>query len=230
MLRATNSGARPLDTDMCAGAGLTSSGFTLVELMVSMAILSLMVVLLAGMVDHVSSIWTFTRSRVEQFRQAREGFESITRRLSQATLNTYYDYADASGNLRTPDNASTFVPFRYTRVSELRFVSGPNLASLATPSDPNSPAPPRPTHSVFFQAPLGLVGDPSSYGSLENLLNTWGLLPGIQQRCRQPPPVCEDTLALPLPFVGTYATFRRVEPLQIHLRQSRASRAATRWA
>jgi len=143
-------------------------GFTLVELLVSMAILSMIVMLLATIVNHTSATWRYTNNRIEQFRSARDGFEEMTRRLSQATLNTYWDYLDATGAGRTSANSASFVPYRYARQSELRFISGPGLAG-----DLNS-TPPRPTHAVFFQAPLGYAEDRTNFGGLENLLNTWG--------------------------------------------------------
>ncbi len=134
-----------------------SHGYTLIELLVAIVILSLLCVILASMTQMIAKTWTSTTAKIEQFNNAREGFESMTRRLSQAVLNTYWDYdRDANGN-----------PIRYIRESELRFVSGPGLAGSAATT------PPRPTHSVFFQAPLG-YSEVASYGNLGNLLNTWG--------------------------------------------------------
>ena len=136
-----------------------------------MAILTLLLVMMASVVNQTSSMWSTTRGKIEQFRDARDGFEAMTRRISQATLNTYWDYQDASGNTRTAGttgNSATFTPVRYARQSELRFISGPS-ASLITPADT------RPTHAIFFQAPLGVVADSSgSYSGLQYLLNTWG--------------------------------------------------------
>ena len=153
----------------------SAAGITLVELAVSTAVLALLLVLLLSMVNQTGSVWRQTRGKIEQFREAREGFESMTRRLSQATLNTYWDYVDAAGNTRTAANYLTFLPTAYRRQSELRFISGPGLAGSATST------PPRPTHSMFFQAPLGFTAplNPTDttytqYEGLENLLNTWG--------------------------------------------------------
>ena len=128
------------------------------------------------MVNQTGTLWKNTNGRIEQFRQARMGFEAMTRRLSQATLNTYLDYVDANGDPRkfSPSSAtSPFVPDHYARQSELRFISGPGLAGNT------SSQPPRPTQAVFFQAPLGFVtdgnaADTANYSGLENLLNTWG--------------------------------------------------------
>ena len=93
-----------------------------------MAIIILLLLVLVGMVNQTSNIWRGTTGRIEQFRQARDGFEAMTRRLSQATLNTYLDYVDASGNPRSSasmaPNLASFVPARYVRQSELRMLSG----------------------------------------------------------------------------------------------------------
>jgi len=126
---------------------LRPGAFTLVELLVSMAILTLLVLILLSITDATRKTWTYTNSKIEQFRDAREAFETITRRLSQATLNTYWDY----------DNPAD--PKNYVRQSELRFLSGPDLV------------PESPTHAVFFQAPLG---ESEAYSEMKNLLNTCG--------------------------------------------------------
>lgn len=144
------------------------TAFTLVELMVSVAIIALLMLLMVTITDATRKTWVTTTARAEQFRGARAGFESMTRRLSQATLNTYWDYFDASGNARSPANAATFVPARYARQSELRFVCGQAAALLPSPQSSSCP-----THAVFFQAPLGYVND-ANYSRMENLLNTWG--------------------------------------------------------
>jgi uncharacterized protein (TIGR02599 family) len=138
-----------------------SGAFTLVEVLVSFSVVALLTVILASMVNATSSLWGQTRGRIEQFQQAREAFDALTRRLSEATLNTYYDYVDAAGNPRTTANSATFVPARYVRQSELRFLSGPNLFQDQI----------HPSHAVFFQAPLG--GSETQNG-VDQLLNTCG--------------------------------------------------------
>ena len=132
------------------------AGFTLVELMVSAGILSLIVLLLVTMTDQTSSIWRRTTGKAEQFREARAAFETMTTRLSQATLNTYWAY----------DNPTN--PRKYERRSELRFTSGPvaELFGAAAPAG-------RVTHGVFFQLPLGMSQE-SEYAGFETLLSTCG--------------------------------------------------------
>lgn len=63
-------------------------GFSLLELMVSMAVLSLVMLVLLSITGTTQSIWKQTSQRIDSFQVARSGFESMTRRLSQATLNT----------------------------------------------------------------------------------------------------------------------------------------------
>jgi len=143
------------------------SGFTLVELLVSTAVLSLLLVLLVQSVGQTSDVLRYSTSKIEEFREARMGFESITRRLSQATLNTYWDY----------DNPQ--LPTRYERRSELRFTSGQADALLGTQNLSDGYKATRLTQCVFFHAPLGVSSavatnsDPAFRG-LENLLNVWG--------------------------------------------------------
>lgn len=144
-----------------------AAAFTLVELMVSTAIIGLIMIMLVQVTGQTSSIWRYTSSKAEQFREARSAFETMTRRISQATLNTYWDYDD-------PEK-----PKIYERNSELRFVSGPMQSGSRALDNSNNP--PRPTHGIFFQAPFGFVaparsGDSvsSKYEGLDSLLNTWG--------------------------------------------------------
>lgn len=146
---------------------LARAGFTLIEVLVSTAIIGLLLLILVTITEAARKTWVSTSSRAEEFRGARAGFESMTRRLSQATLNTYWDYFDANGDARSTQNAKTFEPARYARQSELRFISG-QAKSLGLPTNTT------PTHAVFFQAPFGFVSDTTAYSRMENLLNTWG--------------------------------------------------------
>jgi uncharacterized protein (TIGR02599 family) len=132
----------------------------LIEILVSIAVLALIMVILMAVSVQIGNIWHKTSGKIEQFRGARNAFETMTRHLSQATLNTYWDYDDPS------------TPTRYVRQSELRFISG--KASTLTGNSANF----RPTHAVFFQAPFGFVDEnrPNAdrAAGLTSLLNTWG--------------------------------------------------------
>ncbi len=113
-----------------------SRGFTLIELLVSVAILALLLLIIASIIDATRRTWGYASGRIEEFRGAREAFEAITSKLSQATLNPYWDYNDPND------------PTSYARQSELRFLSGPASSILS-----NSAAK---THGVFFHRSLGL--------------------------------------------------------------------------
>lgn len=178
----------------------TRFGFTLIEVLVSSVVISLLVMMLASMTNQTAQTWKFTAGKIEQFTSARDGFESLTRQLAQSTLNTYYDYFDAAGQPRTPANASTFVPVNYGRQSELRFICGSmdrsNLyrgnSEAALAADPSRP---RPTHGVFFHAPLGFVDDSTRHGSLSSLLNCWGYYVEFDSDNRQRPPFLTNAAA-----------------------------------
>ena len=139
-----------------------SRGFTLVELMVALAILSLIVVLAANMMGATQKIWKGTTARVEQFRAARQALDTVSARLVQATLNPYWVVASSNG-----------VPYRYQRQSDLRFLAGPagTIFSNASVQLPASGSP-GPGSALFFQAPTGFSSQAGV--RLDAALNTWG--------------------------------------------------------
>src|SRR5262245_57513174 len=67
-------------------------GFTLVELLLSMTILSIIMILSVQVVGQTQKIWTQGVNRLERFREARMAFENISQDLQQAVLNTYLTY------------------------------------------------------------------------------------------------------------------------------------------
>jgi uncharacterized protein (TIGR02599 family) len=137
-----------------------------VEIMVSLAVLMLLVAMTLATTNHVSALFTRTRAKIDTFQEARAGFEQMTRRLSQAMLNTYWDYGrDNTGALRD-----------YLRQSELHFVCGPTKSGLGPLL--SDPALQSLMHGLFFQAPLGFSSPtpPASQptANLQNLLNVTG--------------------------------------------------------
>jgi uncharacterized protein (TIGR02599 family) len=149
-------------------------GFTLVELMVSVTVLSLLLVLVFQMLDETQKTWSRAKGMVASFKDARNGFEAMNRNVSQATLNTYlgYDVVKASGGGEVPKS--------FQRKSELHFICGPAKELLG---DTGADGKKRLTHCVFFQAPLGYqtfethkgtATRKDSYGEMDNLLNGWG--------------------------------------------------------
>ncbi len=133
--------------------------FTLVELMVATAILMLLLGVLFVAINETGKIWRRSSDKIEAFQDARGAFETMTRTLSQATLNTYYEYFDSAGRPAS-DAGYSGTPSRYGRQSDLHFVAGKSLLNGQV------------GHAVFFQAPLGEAGN--QYAKLDALLNACG--------------------------------------------------------
>jgi len=127
------------------------AGFTILELLVAAAVFSLILVILAGIVSHTSALTRRAGDKISGFQTARAAFSLLSANLSQATLNSYWDY----------DNPST--PARYLRASELHFLVG----RAGTPPFPGTAGT---GQALFFQAPLGF----SQSASLPSLLNACG--------------------------------------------------------
>lgn len=149
-------------------------GFTLIELLVSMTFLVILMLVVTQVVGIVQRTWVRSNSRVSQFREARTAFDLLTRTLSQATLNTYWD--NEFDPLRT-DAAGQEVKRakNYIRQSELQYISGPSTQVLQGAS---GKADSYPGHAVFFQAPLGITSLVEATGSLTNTENMVNLLCG----------------------------------------------------
>lgn len=123
--------------------------FTLLELLVGMAVLSLLVVLILSATSAMSTGVRRSLKKVDAFESARAGFEMMSQGVGNAVLNPYWEYYDEGKNPRTAANASTFVPARYGRQSDLHFLIR-NLASGGLPGDWDTVG-----HGLFFQAPVG---------------------------------------------------------------------------
>jgi uncharacterized protein (TIGR02599 family) len=119
------------------------TGFSLVELMVSMTILTAIMLMFVGILDQTQKTWDFAAGQISEFREARVAFDLITKSIGQATLNTYYEQVD-----KNKDG----VPEAYIPKSELHFI---NLKA----EDLRIPAFDQigPGQAVFFQAPLGVT-------------------------------------------------------------------------
>jgi len=134
--------------------------FTLLELLVAMGVTVLITVVLLQVVNTSSRQWKATAENAAAFQSARTAFDTITRTLSQATLNIEYDYYNAQHQSRMTIAASlggnkagwdaamaAFVPDRYGRASGLHFISGKALVNTQH------------THAMFFQCPLDFDTD-----------------------------------------------------------------------
>ncbi len=144
-----------------------NAGFSLIELLVAMAVLAIIGVVMVSVTGAVQRVSRQTKGQVEQFRESRRAFDRINQRLSQATLNTYFDYVDSSGKPRTSATAAAFTPQKYARISELRYLQT-NASAFTAPGGGDMKG-----QSVFFQAPLGKT-DTNTLSGLNSLLNTVG--------------------------------------------------------
>jgi len=131
-------------------------GFSLIELLVAMGILSVLMLMMTVLLDQVQRSWRFSESRISQFREARVAFDLMAKNIGQATLNTYWD-------LKDEDKDGLYDG--YFRTSELHFIT---VDGASLPGGPTQ----RPLgHAVFFQAPLGFS---TNYRNLNNLFNGRG--------------------------------------------------------
>jgi uncharacterized protein (TIGR02599 family) len=157
------------------------AGFSLVELLVAMVVIGLLLTLMAQVLADSQSVWGRAKARTTQYRDARVAFETMSRRLSQTTLNSYWGYrTDKDGN-----------PVLYERESELHFVCGPSPTLLGARPD----AAPSAGHGVFFQAPLSLTsGGQPQIERMEDLLTAWGYYVEFSSDLpRRPPFLAVDT-------------------------------------
>jgi uncharacterized protein (TIGR02599 family) len=150
--------------------------FTLVELMVSVAILVVLMLVVSNFIGLVQRTWVRTNTNVSQFREARLAFDIMTRTISQATLNTYWqtERSQISQSL----GQSVYTSSGFTRHSELQFVCGPTAGGSAGALFSGGAATSYPGHGIFFQAPLGITsllatnedGDSANTQNMVNLL------------------------------------------------------------
>ncbi|HEY8965322.1 MAG TPA: prepilin-type N-terminal cleavage/methylation domain-containing protein, partial [Candidatus Methylacidiphilales bacterium] len=154
--------------DAARARGRGDGGFSLVEVLVAAVVLVIIMAMLAILVGQTGKVLKKTTAKIEAFQNARAAYQTMTARLSEATLNTYLDYYDASFARRTAANASTFAPAYYARASDLHFVVDRGGVLL-----PDGDAAAHPGCAVFFQAPLGYAAS-SAYAGMPNALNACG--------------------------------------------------------
>jgi uncharacterized protein (TIGR02599 family) len=130
--------------------------FSLIEVLVSSAVIALLAGLLLGVVSHTQRSWGYAKGRLEEFKEASRAFDIMSRSLSESTLNVRMEYDD-------PTNPTALV-----RRSDLRFLSGPNSRLF-----PGSAAASLPGMSVFFQSPSGFSTNATN-GLLRNTVATRG--------------------------------------------------------
>ncbi len=152
----------------CVKRGNCAS-FTLVEMLVATVILVIMIGILFSITQETSRAWKSTTGNVEVFRNSKTAFDTMTRTLSQATLNTYYDYAYLNnGTNAFVSLGSSTIPTTYARNSDLQIVSGQGSALVTGVTSYTAV-----THAVFFQAPLGMSTNTAN-SNLDSLVNACG--------------------------------------------------------
>ncbi len=150
-----------------------------------MAVLVVLMVMILSVTNYTSSLWRSTTGQIATFQSARTAFESLTRTVSQATLNTYLDYFDANGDRALLWDASKpYAPVnptaKYGRYSELHFISGPSGTVVPARGD-------MATHAIFFQAPLGYSRGAANRG-LAQLLAAAGYFVEFNSDVKSLPP------------------------------------------
>lgn len=162
------------------------AGFTIVELLVSTVVLAMLMMTCVSAVDAVRRSVTTARGKAQQYREARQAFELISKTLAQATLNTYWDYYyTETGTNLPPSSGTTKAPSAYVRRSELQFQLGPAKSLLGNGATQAT----APGQAVFFQAPLGLTQDQTNLGSL---LNARGYAVEFSDDLSNRPPFLEE--------------------------------------
>ncbi len=141
------------------------NGYTLLELLAAVAVLGVILTMLFSTTGMAMLALRRNATTLDTFQQGRAAFSSLTRRLSQATLNNYRDYYDVSSQTFKYSNLTPGqTEYRYR--SELHFVCG-RAADLI--GEQNAP---HPTDAIFFQAPIGYRSNPDL--PLSGLLNVCG--------------------------------------------------------
>ncbi len=143
-------------------------GFSLVELLLSMTVLTSIMLMFVGLLDQTQKTWEYSRTQISQFREARLAYDIISKNVSQATLNAYFEQVDSRGR-RASDftDPKDFIPKEFQIQSELHFKTMQANELIVNGMTPG------PGHALFFQAPLGSTSE-EAYGPLTNLLNGRG--------------------------------------------------------
>lgn len=159
--------------------------FTLLEVLVACAVLALLLGVMLSVIGYASQVIGRSTESIGAFQGARAAFDLLTKSLGQATLNSYWDYRDASGAFRTVDNAGSFHPDSYGRNSDLHFL-------IANAGNPPFPGTPGTGQAVFFQVAAGYTKASAHWG-LEQLLNACGYYIAYGDREDLPSPFPDDT-------------------------------------
>jgi len=130
-------------------------GFTILEILVSVAILNIVLLALFTLLNVTGTTFRRTSGSLETFAAARAGFDALTQTLQRATLLSYIGYDDPAA------------PTTYGLKSDLHFLCGQQSDLGLTQTGMSS------SGAVFFQAPLGLA-EGSDLNSANELLCATG--------------------------------------------------------
>lgn len=139
-------------------------GFSLLEILVSTAILGLVLVAIGEAISTMQNTWVRVRAKSDVYRPLRAAADTMNRRVSMATLNARWE---------VDEKALEQGREQYVKESELHFVSGPALDLVGRGGELVG-------HGVFFQAPFGVDddqqagSDPDRHDRLSHALNAWG--------------------------------------------------------
>lgn len=191
--------------------------FTIIELLVAMAVLSVVVVLSTAAISGLSALTQRSTAKATAFQTARTAFGMLEGDLGRATLRSYWDYVDAGGRFLEPANASGFEPSRYARNAGLHFLVG-------TSGDGVMPGTPGTGQAVCFQLPLGRAAEPGDYRGLPTILNEVGYFVDYRRDASLPPPFPQNTG----PY--RYRLIRSVVPSEeVSIYATRPGANATDW-
>lgn len=133
--------------------------FTLVEMMVAVAVLALLMGIIIAITNSVTKTVRWNNSKLEAFAAARSSFDIIANRLTTATLSTYWDYDyNPMGNSLLDTSATTKPPTTYLRKSDLYFLIRANTQN------------PGYGQEIYFQSPESFSNNPD-IRSTQGLLN-----------------------------------------------------------
>ena len=136
----------------------------MVEMLVGCTVLVLLLVMLFSMTNQTTAVISRVSSKVDAFEGARTAFDIMSQRISQTTMNTYWDYYNSANQRLNPTMTSGstapafFIPANYGRASDLDFViqNNPNFGQ-----------------AIYFAAPESLSGT-GTVDQTRGLLNALG--------------------------------------------------------
>ena len=142
----------------------STSGVTLIELLVAMAVLIIVMLAITAAMGTMQNLWVRVRGKADAFRNTRIALDTMVQRVNQATLNSRWEpNTDTATQAQEPR----------LRTSDLHFVSGPAATLLSDGSRYMG-------HALFFQGPYGEPASESNqqtqltYDQLGHTLCGWG--------------------------------------------------------